>query len=159
MTTVNNILSEASKAVDGSVEFRGLMSKKARIKHGQGKTPEDILGWDVVVRDKYGTCYKFYMAQPPLIGMTRPEPIECPLGLVAFNSYNVDFKEAISKIDQLDCGDAFVAMSLSWPLTPACKEPLWHIRMSIGNDIVIGADSGKIDCSSPIVVLYGVKTA
>jgi hypothetical protein len=29
---------------------------------------------------------------------------------------------------------------------PECTEPIWHIRISIGNDIVVGANSGAPGC-------------
>lgn len=157
MVSIKDMLTKASDAMERTVEFRGLMSKMARIKHGAGKKPSDILGWDYVARDKDGSCYSFYAAQPPLMGMTRPEPVNCPLGLVAFDSYEVKFEQAIKVMDGLNCGDTFMAMSLSWPLTPMVKEPIWHIRTTVGNDIAIGAYSCDSHCSSPIVLLYGVQ--
>ena len=78
--------------------------------------------------------------------MTQPEPVPCPLGVQAFDHYEVDFVKAIEIMDLLDCGDTFVAIQLSWPLTLECKEPIWHIRTSIGNDIVVGANSGEPGC-------------
>lgn len=78
--------------------------------------------------------------------MTQPMPIACPLGLRAFDSYKVDFKEAIKIMGSMDCGDAFVAMNLFFPLTPECTQPFWHIRTTLGNEIVIGADTGKGEC-------------
>lgn len=61
------------------------MSKKARIRHSAGTLADDVLGWDYVFRATDGTCYRFYAAQPPLIGMTQPEPIFCPLGVRVFD--------------------------------------------------------------------------
>lgn len=130
-----------------NVEFKGLMVKKARIKNENGKEKSDILGWDYIFRAIDGTCYSFYAAEPPLIGMTQPIPIICPLGVKAFNSYKVDFKQAIETLHTMKCGGTFVAMSLSWPLTPECKQPYWHIRTSIGNDVAIGENTGKSICS------------
>jgi len=138
---------EEDNATSEGVEFEGLLSKVAVINNSMGISAEDVLGWDYIYRDD-GTCYKYYAAQPPLIGMTQPVQIACPLGIQVFDSYQVDFKEAIDIIHSMDCGDSFVAMSLSWPLTPDSTEPLWHVKMSIGNDIVIGANSGEANCHS-----------
>jgi hypothetical protein len=120
------------------------MSLKARIKE-IGESYKDVLGWDVLCRWD-GTCYEFYCAQYPLIGMTRAVEVPCPLGIQAFDSYKVDFKEALEKLKGLDCGDKFVAMSLYWPLTPECKEPFWYIRTNLGSQIVVGANSGTKQC-------------
>jgi len=141
----NMMETEAAKL--GNVEFKGLMTKKARIKNGVGTKSSDILGWDYLFRATDGTCYVFYAAQPPLEGMTQPVPIPCPVGARIFDSYEIDFKQAIEILNTIDCGNAFIAMSLSWPLVPECKEPYWNIKTSLGNDVVIGANTGKPTCS------------
>jgi hypothetical protein len=146
MGDLKGLLNQVAAKIGEGVRLDGLMVKTARIKHGAGKTAQDVLGWDYIMRTVEGTCYEYYAAQPPLIGMTQPEPIPCPLGIQPFNLYEVDFRKAIEIMNQMDCGDTFVAMQLSWPLTPECKEPLWHIRTSIGNNIVIGANSGSAGC-------------
>ena len=125
-----------------------LLSKTAKIRNGIGTTPEDVLGWDYIVKDDAGTCYKYYAAQYPLVGMTQPEPIECPLGIRVINNYEVKFQQAIEKMQQLDCGGAFVKMSLYWVLSPASPNPEWHIRTDIGSEIVINANSGESNCMS-----------
>ncbi|MGD8780055.1 MAG: hypothetical protein PVH88_13955 [Ignavibacteria bacterium] len=140
-------LSDSAKKMGSGSEFH-LLTKTARIKNGIGRTPEDILGWDFQVRDDNGVCYEYYAAQHPLIGMTQPQPIPCPLGIRVINNYEVKFQQAIEKMNQINCGDAFVEMSLYWPLTPACKEPEWHIRTNLGSEIVILADSGAEHCLS-----------
>ena len=154
MSMVKAILQSASKELDDKVEFIGLMSMKGVIKNGAGTKAEDVLGFDYVMKDKDGVCWSYYAANPPLIGMTQPVHIECPLGIVAFNSYEIDYIKAITILDSMNCGDVFTSISLSWPLVPTVKEPCWFIRTSIGNDVVIGADSGDGKCHSPIIVLY-----
>jgi hypothetical protein len=142
--------------------FEELMSKTARLRHGVATSVEDILGWDYVTREGI-TCYSFYAAQPPLIGMSTPVPIVCPLGIRAFGGYKIDAAAAIEKFHTLNCGNGFVAMTLYWPLSPAVEEPEWHIRSELGCNIVIGANSGKIAADDPsnkhqfdphIVMLY-----
>lgn len=148
MSEIKDLMSQATAQVGEGVEFKGLMSKVARIRHSAGESPQDILGWDYILRAQDGTCYQFYAAQPPLVGMTQPEPVPCPLGVRAFDHYEVDFARAIAiwHDSGMKCGDTFVAMQLGWPLTPECKEPSWHIRTSVGSDVVVGANSGNPHC-------------
>lgn len=128
------------------VTFEGYLSKKARIKNGAGKSVSDILGWDCVVRTHDGACHRFYVAQPPLKGLTQWEPIECPLGVQIFSSYKIDIEQAIKILNSRDCGDTFTNIELYWPLVPDCKEPYWHFRLIFGNEVVIGANSGTGGC-------------
>jgi hypothetical protein len=137
-------IKEAIKNKEGKVEFKGLMSLRAGIKE-IGETDKDVLGWFTLFR-RDGKCMRYYHAQYPLIGMTLPVEVMCPLGIRTFDSYKVDFKEALKKMKELKCGDKFVALSLYWPLTPECVEPYWHIRTNLGNQIAVGANSGKTEC-------------
>lgn len=146
MIDFKDIMASANAQIGASVEFKGLMLKKGRIKHDAGHIPGDILGWDYIFRAEDKTCYSFYAAQPPLIGMTQPMPIKCPLGLQVFDKYEVDFAKAIGIMNSMNCGDTFTEISLSWALVPEVKEPYWHIRTSLGNVIAIGANSGKGKC-------------
>jgi len=130
------------------VESKGLISKVARINNSEGKTAKDVLGWDVTYRADDGKCYSYYSAQAPMIGLTRAMEVDCPLGVQAFDSYMVDYEGAIAIMQSMNCGDTFVNMSLSWPLTPEVKEPQWHIKTSIGNDIVIGANCSQANCAT-----------
>lgn len=152
----SELLSLAEK--NTGVKFIGLLRKTARIKHGIGNSIVDVLGWDVVLRAKDGDCYEYYVAQPPLEGMTQAQPISCPLGLVAFDEYKIDIKEAIKIFHTQNGGDKFTHIALSWPLVhPAAKEPFWHFRTNLGVEVVIGANSGQINNSLPIAVLYMAK--
>jgi len=146
MIDFKDIIASANTKIGETVEFKGLMSKKARIKHNAGQNAGDVLGWDYVFRAEDGTCYSFYGAQPPLLGLTQPVPILCPLGVQVFDKYDVDFIKAIDIMHSMNCGDTFTEISLSWVLVPECKEPYWHIRTSLGNVIAIGANSGKGNC-------------
>lgn len=141
-------------ASKNSVEIIGLMRQVARIKNGVGKDASDILGFDYVVKSSAGACFEFYAAEPPLVGMTEPLPLACPLGVIAFNGYKITFHDAIRLFQQANCGDHFVAMSLAWPLThPESKEPFWHIRSNLGYDFVVGAISGRTE-SDPANAKY-----
>lgn len=81
--------------------------------------------------------------------MTQPQQVPCSLGIQIFNSYKIDFKKTIEIMKSMECGDTFVAMILSWPLTPECKEPYWHIRTTLGADISMDANSGNHTCYRP----------
>jgi hypothetical protein len=136
----------------------GLERKTARIKHGIGSDISDILGWDIVVRGADGSCYEYYVAQAPLIGMTQPIPVACPLGIIAFDEYKITIEEAIKIFKSQNGGDKFTDVVLSWPLVhPSAPEPYWYFRTILGNNVVIGANSGQIKGHSPIVVMYMAK--
>jgi putative hemolysin len=128
------------------IESKGLISKVARINNSAGQSAEDVLGWDVTYRGEDGKCYSYYVAQAPLVGMTEPVEVPCLLGVQAFDSYTLDFEEAIAAMKSMRCGSTFVELSLSWPLTSEVEEPEWHITTDIGNEILIGANSGKSRC-------------
>lgn len=145
--------------------FEGLISKKAVLRHGVATSLEGIVGWDYVTREG-DTCYAFYAAQPPLIGMTEPMPTPCPLGVRAFNAYKIDAAEAIKLFHTVNCGSGFVAMTLYWVLSPSVDEPEWHLRSELGCNVVIGANSGRIGVDDPsgkakipphIIALYMVQ--
>ncbi|MDD3407751.1 MAG: hypothetical protein PHP13_06675 [Methanomicrobium sp.] len=136
----------AKKLGDGVI-IKELVTKKAHLKNGCAKTAADVLGWDMIVRytdQGASICYSYYEAQPPLIGITNPVRIQCPLGLRSFEKYNIDFKKAIDIFHTSNCGDLFTEMKLYFVLHPEIKEPYWYIRSNLGCVIVIGADSGKI---------------
>jgi len=150
---MKDLLSKAQELSGAS--FKGLLLKRARVKNGIGSTISDILGWDVILKTEAGVCYEFYVAQAPLIGMTQAQPIACPLGIVAFDSFKIDIEEAIKIFHTQNGGDKFTNVTLSWPLVhPAASEPFWHFRTSLGVDVVIGANSGQINGIPNTVVLY-----
>jgi hypothetical protein len=156
MSKIKDLLAHAEKNV--GVTFIGLERKTARIRNGVGSELKDVLGWDVIVREKDGTCYEYYVAQPPLIGMTQPQPVKCPLGIIPFDSYKIDIDKAIKLFHSQDGGDTFTDISLSWPLVhPQAPEPYWYFRTNLGNNVVIGANSGQIKGFLPTVVLYMAK--
>ncbi|MGD0278126.1 MAG: hypothetical protein ABSC11_02340 [Smithella sp.] len=161
MSHFEDLVSQVAKS--SGVKIIGLMRQVAKIKNGSGKDASDVLGFDYVIKDDAGTCYEYYAAEPPLIGMSHPMPIPCPLGIVAFNGYKITYKDAIALFKKANCGDHFTNMSLAWPLThPETKEPFWHIRSNLGFDFVVGAISGQVGTEKegnykyfgPIVVKY-----
>jgi hypothetical protein len=129
-----------------AVDESGLISKTARINNSAGRSAEDVLGWDVIRKGEDGKCLSYYAAQAPLEGMTEPVEVACPLGVRAFDSYTLDFEDAIAAMKSMRCGSTFVELSLFWPLTSEVEEPEWHITTDIGNEILIGANSGKSRC-------------
>jgi len=137
----------AAKRLGDGVVIKELVTKKAHLKNGCAKTAADVLGWDMIVRytgPGASVCYSYYEAQPPLIGLTNPVRIICPLGLRSFENYKIDFKKAIDIFHSLDCGDSFTEMKLYYVLHFEVKEPCWYIRSTLGCVVVIGADSGKV---------------
>jgi hypothetical protein len=147
-------ISAHTEAQAGVVSI-GLERKIARIKNNAGKEVTDILGWDIIIRGQDGGCYSYYEAQPPLIGLTQPQPISCPLGIIAFDEYKIDIAEAVKIFHSQNGGDTFIEIALSWPLVhPAAPEPYWYFRTNLGHTVVIGANSGQIQGYSPISVLY-----
>ncbi len=153
MSEIKNYLDTAAEKT--GVKCIGLERKNAVIKNGIGSKVEDVLGWNIIVRDESGTCHEYYTARPPLIGMTQPVPIKCPLGIIPFDGYKIDIEEAINIFHTQNGGDKFTEITLSWPLThPESPEPYWYFRTNLGNSVVIGANSGQIKGYSPIVVLY-----
>lgn len=134
---------EVVSKMEKKVNFEGLLSKVAHIKNGAGTKLSDILGWDYLVRADNGVCYRFYAAQPPLIGMTQPEITECPLGIQVIDHCDTTIEQVIEILSTVS-KSPFVNIELYWPLTPECEEPYWCIRTTSGSYIVIGANSGKI---------------
>ncbi len=139
---IQTILADASEKIGGDVRLEGLMSKIGRLKPC-ASTAADVLGFDYIVRMDQ-TCYKYYAANPPLIGMTQPEPIICPLGIQAFNEFKINYKDAVDIFHKGDWGSEFTQISLSMPLVPNVDEPYWHMRSNLGQTVVIGANSGEI---------------
>jgi hypothetical protein len=144
MIDIPDFIKKAIETGKGKIEFKGLISKTALI-HGIGASYKDVFGWKIVFRHE-GKCYEFYCAQYPLIGCTRAQEIHCRLGIRAFDSYKVDFKKALEELNKRDCGNKFVSLKLYWPLVPDCEEPYWYIRTDLGNQIAVGANSGKSEC-------------
>jgi predicted secreted protein len=144
MTDIKDLLNKVSSVLDDK-PISGLLSKKALINNGKGTEVTDILGWNCIVRADDGTCYSFYVAQSGF-GMTQPVKIQCPLGLRVIPSYSIDIEKAIKKLNERDCGNTFIDIELFWPLVPECKEPYWHFRLTLGNEVIIGANSGSGGC-------------
>lgn len=129
-------------AAEMGVNFKGLLIQKASIKNGVGRIVEGILGWDCLIQGINRECYEFYVPKPGHIWHPLIIRKECPIGIRIIDSYKVDFKEAIKIFHEYIHEEWFVAMRLSWPLTPECLEPYWHIRSITGEEVAIGADSG-----------------
>ncbi len=128
-------------------EVEGLLHKTGVILVKQATKPEDVVGFDYVVRHD-DTCWEYYAANPPLIGMTRPTEIPCPVGVQIIGAYKIDYKKAIELFMSSLCGGAFTGITLYWPLVPSVTEPQWHIRSVLGADFVVGANDGRGECLS-----------
>jgi len=87
-----------------AVDDSGLISKTARINNSAGQSAEDVLGWDVIQKGEDGKCLSYYAAQPPIEGVTEPMEVACPLGMRTFDSYMLDFEDAIAAMKSMRCG-------------------------------------------------------
>jgi len=124
-----------------------LLSKTGVLSTTPAITAEEVDGFDYIERIS-GTdyCISYYKANPPREGMTAPEITPCPLGIRDIPHYEVKYRQAIEKFHQLNCGDAFYNISLSWPLTPQFPNPIWRLRSYLGNEVIIDALNGKSEC-------------
>jgi hypothetical protein len=137
-------LKSAEKMLGEGVELSGLMLKKAVLRSVCAEKATDVIGWDYIIKQKGSGCFTCYGAQPPLIGMTAPSWIKCPLGIRPFENYKIDFKQAIEKFQSLGCGKVFTELALYYVVHYEVKEPCWYIRSALGHMVIIGADSGKV---------------
>ena len=139
---MQTILDQATDNIGGDVKVEGLLRKTARLKPGATKA-EDVLGFDYTVRHE-NSCYEYYAANPPLKGVTQAVPVPCPLGLEIINEYKVDYKTAIDIFHRGNWGSQFTSLALSKPLSPQTTEPYWYLMSNLGQNVVIGADSGEV---------------
>lgn len=138
------VLQKALTLIGADVKFEGLMKKSGRLRSGCAQNVEDVLGFDYLLHHE-NTCYEYYAANPPLIGMTQPVPVECPLGMEIFDEYEIDYKKAIDIFHSGNWGSGFISIVLCKPLVyPQATEPNWYFKSNTGVQVVIGADSGKI---------------
>lgn len=152
---INDILKTTAEKI--GTPIYGLERKTARIRNGIGTEVSDILGWDVITRAKNNHCYENYVAQPPFLGITQPTPVPCPLGIIPFNTYKVGILEAVQLFHEQNGGGAFTEITLCWPLThPATPEPYWYFRTNLGNDVIIGANTGHF-IQQPIWTEEGIE--
>ncbi len=146
MVDFKAISAEAAARLGKNIEFQGMVSKSAVFHHVSGML-DDIVGWNYVVHTGHG-CMSFYAAQAPRIGMSTPQPIRCPIGVMPFDNYRVPFYEAIPKVEQEcgipACGVTIIEMTLSEPLAPTVHQPLWNIAFSNGDQALLGADDDTI---------------
>lgn len=140
---IDTILQAAAREIGPDIQLTGLIQKIARLKP-KAEYPEDVLGFDYIVRMD-DTCFEYYAANPPLIGMTQPVPVKCPLGIEVIDSYKVDYEEAVQIFHKGDWGSQFTSMMLSKPLVyPQAKEAYWYMVSTMGQQVIIGADTGEI---------------
>lgn len=126
-------------------QTEGLLNKTGVLREKVASSSDEVLGFDYMTRHG-DTCHEYYAANPPLIGMTRPTEIPCPLGARVIGEYKIDYNQAIRIFLESNCGDAFTAISLSWPLVASVTEPQWHILSITGSIFVVGANSGDGQC-------------
>ncbi len=146
MSNLKETLNKASCQIGNNVEIEKLLRKEGRLAKGAVATAEEVLGFDYLV-EYDGKCFEFYAANPPLIGMTQPVPVQRPLGIAAFTDYKIDYKKAIDIFHTGNWGDKFTDIVLAKPLTPEVTEPYWYIRSYLGIEVVIGANTGTIHSS------------
>lgn len=140
----DDLIRKASALIGEEVKLEGLMKKTGRLRRGVAENAKDILGFDYLLRHE-NTCYEYYAANPPLIGMTQPIPTDCPLGIEVFNEYKIDFQQAVEIFLRGNRGSAFTSIVLFKPMVyPKATEPFWYFKSNIGVQIAVGADSGRV---------------
>ena len=105
---------------------------------------QKVLGWDVTCCDQ-NYAYKFFRAEEPLIGMTRPERISRPLGLGYFETWSVSWHQALNNIQQQFGHIEFESITLSKILHSEIENPHWHIHTCCGRDFIVDSVTGKVD--------------
>jgi hypothetical protein len=134
---------ELSTKIGEDVE--GLLKQTGRLRSSSVSNAEDVLGFDYIVHMNGGGCYEYYAANPPLIGMTHPVPVPCPVGLEIVGDYKVDYIKAVETFHTGNWGGKFTSIVLCKPLIyPEASEPCWYFRSDLGAQVVIGANTGKV---------------
>jgi len=137
-------LQKASARLGDNIELEGLMRMSGRLKNNLASQPSDVLGFDYIVHHER-SCFEFYAANPPFIGLTQPMPVLCPLGIEIVKEYKLDYKEAINIFHSGDWGDYFTSLVFCKPLVyPQATEPYWYFMSNLGVPVMIGANSGKV---------------
>lgn len=143
MKTID-IFGRASAKMGENIVLESLLRMTGRLKNNLASQPGDVVGFDYLVLNN-DSCFEFYMANAPMIGITQPLPINTPLGIEVFSEYNIDYKEAISLFQSGKWGNYFTSMALCKPLAnPGATEPYWYLMSNLNISVVIGANSGKV---------------
>jgi hypothetical protein len=121
----------------------GLLSLHARLSVPCATKTEHIAGCDFTVRWESG-CLTFYAAMPPLEGHTIPRPSVCPMGVRLIRSISVEMPEAIDRFHAAKRWRYFTELTLAWPMTTQCDEPLWNFRTG-DQHCIIGAQTGRME--------------
>ncbi|HEX3030290.1 MAG TPA: hypothetical protein VHT34_13565 [Clostridia bacterium] len=135
-------LKKASDMTGDSVAFR-LIKETGVLKYPASSDAEDVLGFNYIVYDN-GTCYEYYAANPPLVGMTQPVPVSYPLGLAVFDTPKIDYKQAVKLFHSGNWGSKFTSILLCKPLHPDVKDPSWYFVSDLGAHVIINANTGDI---------------
>jgi hypothetical protein len=141
---VKEFLVKSAKQSGVELKFDGLVKMTGRFNFKVAKKPEDIVGFDYILFWK-GDYFKFYAANPPLIGMTPPFKMRPVLGFESFNDFKIDYKEAIRIFNSGNWGTSFTLIELYKPLVhPEAKEPFWYFLSNLGIQVIIGANTGNV---------------
>ncbi|QZY53784.1 hypothetical protein [Crassaminicella profunda] len=143
MNLIKEVLKKAAKQMGEHVKLEKVLIKTGRLAQEAVDSAESVLGFDYLI-EYDNKCFEFYVANPPLIGMTQPTPVKRPLGIASFADYKIDYKSAIKIFHSGDWGSKFTSIVLSKPLTPEVTEPYWYFRSDLGVDVIIGANTGKV---------------
>lgn len=120
-----------------------LLMKTARLKGMAAVKSSDVIGFDVKMVGMDGKCYQYYVANPPLLGLTQPVPDKSPLGLSSFKEYKIKYKEAVDIFLANNKGEGFIRLVLAKPLHPD-STPCWFFTTIGGRQVVIDANTGKV---------------
>lgn len=138
-------LAKASQDLGEAGAKLDLLKKTGKFKDGvtAAETADDVVGFDYLTTNN-GKCYAFYTANPPLIGMSKPTPTPCPVGIAVFGDTKVDYKQAIDIFHKGNWGSKFTSIVISKPLTPSVNDPFWYIKSELGTEVVINANTGEV---------------
>ena len=105
---------------------------------------QKVLGWDVTCCDQ-NDAYKFFSAEEPVTGMTRPERISRPLGFGYFEKWSVSWHQALNNIQHQFGHIEFESITLSKILHSEIENPHWHVHTCCGRDFIVDSETGKVD--------------
>lgn len=142
MSTIN-ILNRVAYKLGDDFLFEGLLKKVGRLKNTFAMEADDVVGFDCLAT-KEDLCYEFYCTNPPIEGCTIPLPVSKPLGIANFSSYKIDYKRAIEIFHSGKWGYKFASIVLYKPIYAEVEEPYWYFVSNLGNQVIIGADSGEV---------------
>jgi hypothetical protein len=127
----------------GPVSNAGYLREIGVLKKAVAENASDIVGFNYVIFND-GVCYAYYSANPPLIGMSNPTPVQYPLGLAVFSDFKITYQKAVDLFHSGNWGSGFTSISLSKPLYPDVNDPYWYFISDLGTHVTVNANTGEV---------------